>query len=55
MAKAEARGYVTLECTVTGLRLYRVQKKLKGNPYKLELMKYNPVLRMRTPHKEVKK
>ena len=38
MAKAEARGYVTLECTVTGARLYRVQKKLKGNPYKLELM-----------------
>ena len=37
------------------LRLYRVQKRLKGNPYKLELMKYNPILRMRTLHKEVKK
>jgi ribosomal protein L33 len=55
MAKAEARGYVSLECTVTGVRLYRVQKKLKGNPYKLELMKYNPKLRMRTLHKETKK
>ena len=55
MAKAEARGYVSLECTVTGVRLYRTQKKLKGNPYKLELMKYNPKLRMRTLHKETKK
>ncbi len=55
MAKAEARGYVSLECSTTGIRLYRVQKKLKGNPYKLELMKYNPRLRMRTVHKEVKR
>ncbi len=55
MAKAEARGYVTLECTVTGVRLYRVQKKLKGNPYKLELMKYCPKLRMHTLHKEAKR
>ena len=55
MAKAEARGYVSLECTVTGVRLYRAQKRLKGNPYKLELMKYNPRLRMRTLHKETKR
>jgi ribosomal protein L33 len=55
MAKAEARGYVSLECTVTGARRYRAQKRLKGNPYKLELLKYNPTLRMRTVHKEVKK
>ena len=55
MAKAEARGYVSLECTVTGARLYRVQKRLKGNPYKLELNKYCPNERRRTPHKEAKK
>ena len=55
MAKAEARGYVSMECSVTGLRLYRAQKRLKGSPYKLELMKYTPVLRTRTLHKETKK
>jgi ribosomal protein L33 len=55
MAKAEARGFVSLECTTTGVRLYRSQKKLKGAPYKLEMLKYNPKLRMRTVHKEVKK
>ena len=55
MAKAEARGYVSMQCTVCGTRAYRVQKKLKGNPYKLELMKYCPRDRQRTPHKEAKK
>ncbi len=38
MAKSQdARGYVWLQCTESGDLNYRVQKRLKGNPYKLEL------------------
>ena len=56
MAKsADARGYVWLQCTETHDLNYRVQKRLKGNPYKLELMKYCPRLRKHTLHKESKK
>jgi len=55
MAKAEARGYVSMQCTICGARHYRAQKRLKGNPYKLELNKYCPNERRRTPHKEAKK
>ena len=55
MAKAEARGYVSLTCTVCGARAYRAQKRLKGAPYKLELQKYCPRERKRTLHKEAKK
>ena len=56
MAKSTAaRGYVWLQCTETGDLNYRVQKRIKGNPYKLELMKYCPRLRKHTLHKESKK
>ena len=56
MAKANAaRGYVWLQCTETGDLNYRVQKRIKGNPYKLELKKYCPRLRKHTIHKESKK
>lgn len=56
MAKSQnARGYVWLQCTETGDLNYRVQKRIKGNPYKLELMKYCPRLRKHTLHKESKK
>ena len=56
MAKsAQARGYVWLQCTETGDLNYRVQKRIKGNPYKLELKKYCPRLKKHTVHKESKK
>ena len=56
MAKsAQARGYVWLQCTETGDLNYRVQKRIKGNPYKLELKKYSPRLKKHTVHKESKK
>jgi large subunit ribosomal protein L33 len=56
MAKsAQARGYVWLQCTETGDLNYRVQKRIKGNPYKLELMKYSSRLKKHTLHKESKK
>jgi len=56
MAKSQdARGYVWLQCTETGDLNYRVQKRIKGNPYKLELMKYSPRLKKHTLHKESKK
>jgi large subunit ribosomal protein L33 len=54
MAK-ENRVYVFMECSETGMRLYRTQKKAKGQQKKLELMKYNPKLRKHTLHKEKKK
>jgi large subunit ribosomal protein L33 len=49
------RGYVWLQCTETGDLNYRVQKRIKGNPYKLELKKYSPRLKKHTLHKESKK
>lgn len=61
MAKAKKgpRGLVALKCTETGIITHYTsrnkrnqQEKGKG---KLELMKYNPVLRKRTLHKEVEK
>jgi large subunit ribosomal protein L33 len=50
----DARGYVILECTETGQRTYMTQKNNKKG-YKLELKKYNPLLRKHTVHKERKK
>jgi large subunit ribosomal protein L33 len=56
MAKsADARGYVWLQCSETGDLNYRIQKRLKGNPYKVEVMKYCPRLKKHTLHKESKK
>jgi ribosomal protein L33 len=52
----ENREYVFLECSVTGVRYYRTQKRVKGqNIKKLELRKYNSKLREHTLHKEKKK
>jgi len=50
----EARTYVILECTESGHRTYMTQKNTK-NGYKLELRKYNPLLRRHTIYKERKK
>lgn len=56
MAKSQpSRGYVWLQCTETGDLNYRVQKRIKGNPYKLELKKYSSRLKKHTIHKESKK
>ena len=54
MAK-QNRIYVFMECSETGMRLYRTQRKGKGQQEKLELMKYNPKLRKHTLHKEKRK
>jgi len=50
----EARVWVALECTETGHRTYMAQKNSKKG-YKLELKKYNPLLRKHTLYKEKKK
>ena len=55
MAKSTAaRGYVWLQCLDCGDLNYRVQKRMKGNPYKVEVMKYSPRLKKHTLHKESK-
>ncbi|MCK6439980.1 MAG: 50S ribosomal protein L33 [Planctomycetes bacterium] len=54
MAK-DNRQYVFMECSETGMRLYRTEKKMKGQQKKLELKKYNPKLRKHTLHVEKKK
>jgi large subunit ribosomal protein L33 len=52
----ENREYVFLECSETGVRHYRTQKRVKGqNIKKLELKKYSAKLRKHTIHKERKK
>ena len=53
--KAEARDYVTMECSVCGERYYRTSKLLKGVTTKLELSKFCPKCRKHVPHKERKK
>ena len=49
MAKGPAREWVWLTCTETGDQNYRTQ--VKAGTKKLELVKYSPKLRKRTPHK----
>jgi len=49
-----ARVFVIMECTETGQRTYMTQKNTR-NGYKLELKKYNPLLRKHTVYKERKK
>merc|ERR1712039_191356 len=57
--KKGVRMIVTLECTearAEGLTpsRYTTQKNKKNTPQRLELMKYNPLLRKHTLHREVK-
>jgi large subunit ribosomal protein L33 len=50
------REYVFMECTETGVRHYRTQKRVKGQGIKkLELNKYSSKLKKHTLHKEKKK
>lgn len=62
MAK-KAKGnriQVILECTehketgLPGTSRYVTQKNRKNTPERLELKKYNPILRKHTLHKEIK-
>ncbi len=56
----EARIQVILECTehkssgMSGTSRYITTKNKKNHPERLELKKYNPILRKMTVHKETK-
>ena len=60
MAKKGSRVQVILECTEhkesgqPGISRYVTQKNKKNTPDRLELKKYNPILRKYTVHKEIK-
>lgn len=56
MAKKKGNRFlIGLECTETGRRTYVTQKNRINAPEKLQLMKYNPVLKKHTLHKEIQK
>jgi large subunit ribosomal protein L33 len=48
------RDIITLQCTETKLRLYTTTKNKKKTTEKLELKKYNNVLRRHTVFRETK-
>ena len=54
------RGQVVLECTemkdsgLPGTSRYITTKNRKNTPDRLELKKYNPILKRMTIHKEIK-
>lgn len=56
----EARAQVILECTEhkasgkPGTSRYITTKNKKNTPERLELKKYNPILKKMTVHKEIK-
>ena len=56
----EARVQVILECTehkasgMPGTSRYITTKNRKNTPVRLELKKYNPILKKYTVHKEIK-
>ena len=56
----EARVHVILECTehkasgMPGTSRYITTKNRKNTPDRLELKKYNPILKKYTVHKEIK-
>ena len=60
MAKKGNRVQVILECTEhknsgkPGTSRYITKKNKKKNPERLELKKYNPILKKVTVHKEIK-
>ena len=63
MASKKAKGnrvQVILECTemknsgLPGTRRYVTTKNRKNTPDRMELMKYNPILKKMTLHKEIK-
>ena len=60
MAKKGNRVQVILECTehkasgVAGTSRYITKKNKKNTPERLELKKFNPILKKVTVHKEIK-
>ena len=56
----EARVQVILECTehktsgLPGTSRYITTKNKKNTPERLELKKYNPIMKKKTVHKEIK-
>ncbi len=60
MAKKGNRVQVILECSehktsgMPGTSRYITKKNKKNNPERIELKKYNPILRKYTIHKEIK-
>ncbi len=60
MAKKGNRVQVILECTehketgLPGMSRYITTKNKKNTPERMELRKYNPVLKKYTVHKEIK-
>lgn len=56
----DARQQIILECTehkdsgLPGTSRYITTKNKKNTPDRLELKKYNPILRKHTVHKEIK-
>jgi large subunit ribosomal protein L33 len=60
MAKKGNRVQVILECTehknsgLRGTSRYISEKNKKNNPERLELKKFNPIMRKVTVHKEIK-
>ncbi len=60
MAKKGNRGQVILECTehkasgLPGMSRYITTKNKKNTTERLELKKYNPILKKHTIHKEIK-
>jgi large subunit ribosomal protein L33 len=54
MAKKKGnRILIALECTETGRRTYITQKNKVNDNEKFKIMKFNPVIRKHTLHKEV--
>lgn len=60
MAKKGHRIDVILECTehrklgIPGISRYMTSKNRQNTPDRLELMKFNPILKRYTLHKEIK-
>lgn len=60
MAKKGSRVQVILECTehktsgLAGTSRYISVKNKKNNPERMELKKFNPIMRKYTIHKEIK-
>ena len=60
MAKKGNRVQVILECTepknsgLPGTSRYVTTKNKKNTPYRLEIKKFNPIMKKNTIHKEIK-
>ncbi len=60
MAKKGNRVLVILECTehkdsgLAGTSRYMTQKNKKNTPERIELKKFNPIMKKYTTHKEIK-